>query len=114
MGALPGDALIRAACKHTAIVSLKIEKKISSEAVEFVGNARALSKDLWATREDCPSGPAKSTALEARGYVGNPKGCPSPVVNPLGFSTGRHIHQPVCAVDLSSRKLFTGFIAGEK
>jgi hypothetical protein len=30
------------------------------------------------------------------------------------LSIGRHIHQPVCAVDLSSRKLFTGFIAGEK
>jgi hypothetical protein len=39
---------------HTTAIGtvgfLEIEKKRSSMAVSFVGNARALSKDLWATR----------------------------------------------------------------
>jgi hypothetical protein len=57
--------------------------RISSKAVEFVGNARALSKDLWSTRKGCPSGPAKSTALEAREYVGNPSGLSKPCGKPV-------------------------------
>jgi hypothetical protein len=88
--------------------------KLSSKAVGFVGNAKALSKDLWATRAGCPSGPAKSTALEARGYVGNPKGCPSPVVNPSGFSIGRHIHEPAWVVRLEQREPGHGFYNPEK
>jgi hypothetical protein len=34
--------------------------------------------------------------VEACGYVVNPKGCPSPVVNAKRCPSGRHIHQPVC------------------
>jgi hypothetical protein len=30
--------------------------------------------------------------VEARGYVGNPKGFPSPVVNAKRCPSGRHIH----------------------
>jgi hypothetical protein len=50
----------------------------------------------------------------ARGYVGNPKGCPSPVVNPSGFSIGRHIHEPAWAVRLEQREPGHGFYNPEK
>jgi hypothetical protein len=33
------------------------------------------------------------------GYVGNAKRCPSPVVNPKGFPSGRHIHSLVVATN---------------
>jgi hypothetical protein len=84
MGALPGAALFRVAFKRAAIIKvLNIKRKSSSTAVGFVDNALALSKDLWATRQGCPSGPAKSTALEACGYVGNPLGLSKPCGKPV-------------------------------
>ena len=69
--------------RSTTVKVLKIKRKISSTAVGFVGNAVALSKELWATRKGCPSGPAKSTAIEARGYVGNPQGLSKPCGKPV-------------------------------
>jgi hypothetical protein len=50
MAFLLGIAVLPVALKRCAIVKvLKIKRKSSSTAVGFVGNARALSKDLWAT-----------------------------------------------------------------
>jgi hypothetical protein len=40
----------------------------------------------------------KLEVVEARGYVRNPKGCASPVVNPEGFPSGRHIHSLVGSI----------------
>jgi hypothetical protein len=44
--------------------------------------------------------------VEARGYVGNPEGCPSPVVNAKRCPSERHIH----SLGVANYRMYTYYI----